>query len=97
MYYIFTEDIMIYKTALLCCLLFSSCSPSRSDMWLKEYSTLLQEGAKEFSADPYSKDTQHTHNLIAQKETEVDALLRTLPMQEQISFLSKYYELRLSP
>ncbi len=73
-----------------------SCSPSPTEIWLEEYRVVLQKGADIFAKDPYSLELQEVQYEIAEKEAEVDGLLRNVSMQEKINFLSKYYDMRVN-
>ncbi|MGL4677681.1 MAG: hypothetical protein ACRCWI_08495 [Brevinema sp.] len=73
-----------------------SCSPSPTEIWLEEYGILLQRGVESFVIDPYSEEIRQIQYQIAEKEAEVDGLLRNASMQEQMSFLSKYYDMRVN-
>lgn len=75
---------------------FSACVPSSSQLWLEEYEVLLQQGVQEFIQNPLSDEMRNVQYEIAEKEAEVDGLLRNISMQEQMNFLSRYYEMRVN-
>ena len=77
-------------------ILLSNCGPSPTAVWLEEYQTLLTKGVQFFAVDPYSTEMQQIQSQIAEKEAEVDGLLRNTSMQEQMNFLSKYYDMRVN-
>ena len=77
-------------------ILLSSCGPSPTVVWLEEYQALLTQGAHFFAVNPYSMEMQQIQSQIAEKEAEVDGLLRNSSMQEQMNFLSKYYDMRVN-
>lgn len=73
-----------------------ACSPSPTESWLQEYKALLLQGANIFEKDPYSLKMEEIKVKIAEKEAEIDTLLRSSSTQEQMSFLSKYYDARVN-
>lgn len=75
---------------------FVRCSPSVTDVWLEEYNALLKQGAEVFAIDPYSDEMKSIQYQISEKEAEVDGLLRRVSMQEQMNFLSRYYDMRVN-
>ena len=77
-------------------ILLSSCGPPPTIVWLEEYQALLTQGAHFFAVNPYSMEMQQIQSQIAEKEAEVDGLLRNSSMQEQMNFLSKYYDMRVN-
>ncbi|MGL5956761.1 MAG: hypothetical protein ACRC0X_09250 [Brevinema sp.] len=81
---------------LLLMMFFISCGPSPTEIWLEEYGILLQKGVEAFVIDPYSEEIRQIQYQIAEKEAEVDGLLRNASMQEQMSFLSRYYDMRVN-
>ncbi|MDK2818499.1 MAG: hypothetical protein KFW21_03505 [Spirochaetota bacterium] len=74
----------------------SNCGPSPMAIWLEEYQALLKQGIHFFATDPYSVEMQQVQSQISEKEAEVDGLLRSSSMQEQMNFLSKYYDMRVN-
>ncbi|MGL4367358.1 MAG: hypothetical protein ACRCTQ_03660 [Brevinemataceae bacterium] len=76
-----------------CCL--TGCGPSPIALWLQEYEVLLMQASKLAEQAPFSSELDQTYQQIAQKETEIDALLQNSSVQDQMSFLSKYYDMRV--
>lgn len=72
------------------------CAPSPTEVWLDEYGILLKRGTEVFAIDPYSDNMKQIQYQISEKEAEVDGLLRNASMQEQMNFLSKYYDMRVN-
>lgn len=72
------------------------CAPSATEVWLEEYGILLKRGSEIFAIDPYSEEMKQIQYQISEKEAEVDGLLRNSSMQEQMNFLSKYYDMRVN-
>ncbi len=86
----------MFKKLLLLLFLAGCNTTSPTEVWLVEYGVLLQQGAEIFTNNPYSEEMQAMQHKIAEKEAEVDGLLRNVSMQEKINFLSRYYDMRVN-
>lgn len=76
-------------------LIVSSCGPSPTKVWLNEYEALLKEAIQIIAADSSSSQTERIRFRIAEKEAEINEILRSASMQDQMSFLSDYYDMRV--
>ena len=78
--------------------LFLSCVPSLSatEQWLQDYNVLLQENIRMIRLSPISPQADALQTKIAQKESEIEKLLQEVSRQEQIDFLARYYDMRVS-
>ncbi len=83
--------LLLFLSVLISC---SSSSPTET--WLVEYGVLLQQGIEAYTINPTSNEMRNLQTKISEKEAEVDGLLRNVSMQEQINFLSRYYDMRVN-
>lgn len=72
-----------------------SCGPSPTKIWLHEYEALLKEAVQVIASDSSSSHAERMRVRIAEKEAEINEILRSSSMQEQMSFLSDYYDMRV--
>lgn len=73
----------------------SGCSPSPIAIWLKEYESLLAQTTTIIAKDPHSPQLEILQSQISEKEAKINSLLRNSSMQEQMAFLSEYYDIRV--
>lgn len=78
--------------------LFVSCAKnvvSSTDKWMKEYEILLQKISVFTNIEHNELSYQDIYDQLRSKESELDSLLNSLSMQDQLKFLSSYYDLKM--
>jgi len=81
--------------ALILTMILVGCSSSPTIIWLEEYESLLSNAVQMVARNPYSIELEILQSQISEKEAKIDSLLRYASMQEQMTFLSKYYDIRV--
>ncbi|MGL5255065.1 MAG: hypothetical protein ACRC9L_08765 [Brevinema sp.] len=84
------------KKLVLCLGIFlAACGSSPTKVWLIEYEQLLKEATSIIQEAPSSPQAEEMRLKLSQKESEINGLLKNASMQDQMSFLSEYYDMRV--
>ena len=84
------------KKLVLCFgVLFAACSSSPTKVWLVEYEQILKEATSVIQESPTSQQAEDMRLKLSQKEAEINGLLKNASMQDQMTFLSEYYDMRV--
>ncbi|MGL5722081.1 MAG: hypothetical protein ACRCY4_06765 [Brevinema sp.] len=84
------------KKLVLCLgVLLAACGSSPTKVWLIEYEQLLKEATSVIEVSPTSTQAEEMRARLSQKEAEINGLLKNATMQDQMTFLSEYYDMRV--
>lgn len=73
----------------------AACAPSPTRVWLSEYEGLLKDTVKAIADNPDSTNAERMRLRLSQKEEQINTLLKDSDTQEQMTFLSEYYDMRV--
>ena len=84
------------KKLVLCLgILLASCASSPTKVWLIEYEQILKEATSVIQEAPTSAEAEDMRLKLSEKEAEINGLLKNASMQDQMAFLSEYYDMRV--